>query len=168
MGGSMEGVGKRGEGMGKCVGVWGRCRGCEEVWRRYGRMNGVSVEVGGSVWGYLGKCGGSPHTLLHLSPHLPLSPYSSFNTPPPHSPNTSPSHSPDTSLHTFPHSRTLFLTSPTLTSPDTFPTPPPTLPHTHSSHFLTTPTPPPTLPHTFPFTPYQNFSLFSFIAKLVL
>ena len=38
--------------MRKCVGLWGRCRGCGEVWGRCGRAYGVSVEVEGSV----GKC----------------------------------------------------------------------------------------------------------------
>ena len=30
--------------MGKCVGVWGRCRECGEVWGRCGRVYWVSVE----------------------------------------------------------------------------------------------------------------------------
>ena len=152
--------------------VWGECGGCGEV--------GKSVLECGEVWRSVwGKPTHSfiPFSLLtrHLFPHSP-------DTSPPHPP-----HSPETSVHIFPHSLptsphvlTLpltpppFLSSPTplptLTSLDTFISPPPTLPHTHFPYFLTTPTTPPTLPHTpytLPFATYQNFCLFSFIAKLV-
>ena len=127
---------------------------------------------------------GRAHTLFYTSPHT--------SSHPPHSPNTSfhtLPHLPHTSPHylTLPHTSPLThltppLYFPTLISPlsltlphtspphsrDTFPQiPPHTSPNT-SPHFLTIPTPPPTLPHTsLSFTPYQNYSLFSFIAKLV-
>ena len=152
-------------------------------------MYGVSVKVvlkWGKVCWDAERCGnvGGAHTLFYTSSHtlfihlttLPtLTPLHLF--PHPDSPDTS-SHTHMTRLSTLnshlptlPH--TLVLTSQsltTLTSPDTFPSPSPTLPHIYSLYFLTNPTPPATLPrtpHTLSFTPYQNFSLFSFIAKIV-
>ena len=142
-------------------------------------MYGVSVEIV-LKWGKVcwdaerrGNKGGA-HTLFYTSPHT-LHLFS-------HSPSTSSPH-PHTNLtrlsthfhthlpppHTLSHFPTLLtpFLPPILTSPDTLPSPPPTLSHTHSPYFLTTPTPPPTLPHTLSFTPYPNFSLFSFIAELV-
>ena len=137
----------------------------------------------------MGKSGGPTHS---STPFPTLSKLTLLFFP--HSPNTSlphPPHSADMSFHTFlhlPSTSSHFLTlphtpptsphtflhlpphsSPTITSPDTVPSPLPTLPHTHSPHFLTSPTPPLTLPHTshiLSFTPFQNFSLFSFIPKL--
>ena len=141
-------------------GWWGNREifGSLRSWANYGgNMEGVGKCGGGmakcvGVWKRCAEVwkrgkvrwNGGGHTLLYTSPTLirHLSPC------PPHSPNTSTPHSPDTSLHTSPHSLTPFSHLPPH-SPDTSPTPPPTLAHTLS------------------FTPYQNFSLSSFIAKLV-
>ena len=155
------------------------CKGGIGMWGRYGSLCGVSVKIvlkwGKVCWG--AGMWRSPHTLLHL---LYTSPPTSTLTRHlfPHSPNTSPTrlytlshtHLPTLSHtfqhsshfpHTFPH---LPLHSPHLTS---FFHLPQHFPRTHSPHFLTTSAPSPTLPHTLSFTPYHNFSLFSFIAKLV-
>ena len=165
----------------KCV--WGKCGGCGKARESVLGYEVVWKSVGGGV----GKCEGSPHTLLHL-------PYTSLHTlhihptplpPPPHSPNTSPSHtphSPDTSLHTFPHSLHTFPHSlHTSPHPSHLSSP---LPHTYlkpSSHLpqhsltltpRTSSQPPhllqhfPILLHTLSFTPYQNFSLFSFCSQI--
>ena len=150
--------------------------GCmEEMWKSVWGEGGGCVEVGegvlgcGKVWG----CGRA-NTLFYTSPHtlhtrpIPLPTLTQHLSP-------APPHSPDTSLHTFPHPPPTSPNSLTLphtphTFPHIFPSPPPTLSHTHSPYFLTTLTPPPTLPyapHTLSFIPCQNFSLSSFIAKLI-
>ena len=144
----MEGVGKCGRGMEKCVGVWERCWGCGEVWGEMWKSAwsecGGCGEVGKSVLGYrkvwrsVEKCGGSPHTLLHLhytSPHT-LHTYPTPLPTPPHSPNTSTPHSPPTSPH-FPKPITPFLHLPSL--------PPTPLSHTHLTSHL-----PLISPNTFP------------------
>ena len=122
-----------------CGGGEGRRRKCGEVWGRCGRVYEVSVEVAKnwwkvcwdvwrSVWGGAEKCGGSPHTHLHL-PHT--SPHTLHTHPiPPSTPTTltqhlSP-HSPETSFHTFPHSPH--------TSPHSFTLPKPLTPSLTSPH----------------------------------
>ena len=131
--------------------VWSECGGCVEV--------GESVSGCGEVWG----CG-SANTLFYTFPHTL---------------HTNPTPLPTLTQHLSPHPHTqltrlsiLFYTHlPTLShTRHTFPSPPPTFFHTHSPYLFTTPTPPPTLsyaPHTLSFASCQNFSLFSFIAKLV-
>ena len=175
-----EGVGdagKYGGGVEKCMG-W--------VWRLWG-SGGKCVGMWGGVEKCVGKCGKSPHTLLHLSPHHPHSPDTSCHTPTliqhlsptspaltwhfsPHFPTLTSLHSltlPHTFPHIFPHfpphpsPHSPHLT-PSLTSTNTSPHSLPTLPHNpHASSKLSH------TPHAVSFTPYQNFSLFSFIAKLV-
>ena len=83
----MQKVGKYGKGMRECVGMWegeGRCRECVEVMGRCGKVYWVSAEVVGkrekvcwdvwkSVWGGVGKCGGSPpHSPNTSLPHPTL------------------------------------------------------------------------------------------------
>ena len=127
----------------------------EEVWKSVWVSVEVALKWGKVCWDAerCGDVGESTHSSTSLST---LAQHSS----------SAPPHSPDTSLYTFPHSPPTFpLTLPH--TPHTFPLPPPTLYHSHSPYFLTTP---PTLPfatHALSFTPCQNFSLFSFIAKLV-
>ena len=137
--------------------VWGECEGCVEV--------GESALRCGEVWGYR-----EANTLFYASPRTLHTHPTPFPTLTQHL-YPAPPLSLDTSLHTFPHSPPTFPHSPTLShTPNTFPSPPPTLSHTHYPYFFTTPTPPPTLPyasHSLSFTSCQNFSLFSFIAKLV-
>ena len=116
-------MGKCGGGVRKCVGEVSR----SSLWGRFGRVYGVTVdavEKWGNVCWNVGRCGESPHTLLHL-------------------PHTSP-HSPDTSLHTFPHSPCIFPHFPTLLTPFL------TSPHTPSHTYLTGYLPQhfPTLPHS--------------------
>ena len=117
-----EGVGKCGGGMGKRVGVWGRCRGCRG---RCGKVYEVSVEVVGNwgkmCWMWVGveKCVGGAHTLfyvLHLRHTFPHSPHT-HPTPFPHIYLTRLSTLSRT--HTSPHSLTL------LHIPHTFPSSPP-------------------------------------------
>ena len=135
----------------------GRCRGCEEVWGRCGRVYEVSVKIEGSggkcvaMWGKVKKCVGGAYTLFYTSPTP------STLTRHPH---THPTPFPCTHLWT--RLSTLFCTHLTrlstlfhthLTPPHTlshfpttltlFPTP---LPHTHLTpsphlpqHFLTLP-----------------------------
>ena len=118
--------------------LWGRC-----VWGEYGGCGEVCCDVK-KCMGRCGKEWGNPHFLLRFPHTLHIHP-----TPLP----TLTSHLPTlslTSLHPSPFPAPLFPTH--LTPPPTLPTPPPTLPHTH---------------HALSFTPYQNFSLFSFLTKLV-
>ena len=65
-------MGKYRGGMGKCVGMFGRCGGCGEVWWRYERGYGVSVEVElkwGKVCWDAERCGDvrGAHTLFYTS-----------------------------------------------------------------------------------------------------
>ena len=94
---------------------------------------GESVLGCGEVWG----CGGSPHTLLHLSPHPPHSPDNSSHTHPTTLPtltqHLSPTH--QTRLSTLSH--THLPPSHTLSHPLLFSLPPPHSPHlTPSLHLL--------------------------------
>ena len=158
----MEGV-KIVEGdVEKCVGMW------KSMGRGKGRCEGGE----GNVEGGVGKMGRGSH-IPYISPHFSHTP-THFSISPPH-----------TSFHTFPHISPLlpqhFLT-PSIFSP--YLTQLPKLPkitllphYPYSSklpQILYTPSffpilHPPVLPIvTLSFTPHQNFSLFSVIAKLVL
>ena len=114
--------------------VWGKCLGCGKV--------GESVlgcgEVWESVWGGVGKCEGSPHTLLHLPTRSTVTQHFSLH---PHNHLTrlsTLSHSHLTPFHTFSH----------------FPTPSFTSPHTALHIHLT---PSPHLPQHFPsLTPHTS------------
>ena len=149
--------GNVGEEWGSVLGCGGgeeKCRECWEVWERCGRVYGVNVEVvgesvlgrggSGEVCGEVWKSVGEPTHSSAPLPHPLLSPDTS-----PHPPHTHPTSLPHTHV-----THSLHL-------PQHFPTPPPTLLHYPQTSSDTTPI----LYHAF--TPYQNFSLFSFIAKLV-